>query len=125
MNALATPEIESTVCNLPSLPSTIENGPKIVQEAQSFASGAQTSSISSLPNASLLTAGDSRLDPESSMSNEIANAVMRDNNGLLQQFLEYTIAPMITSSIAQLQDERSWEEASQSSFERYRSVSGC
>ena len=52
------------------------------------------------------------------MSNELANAVMRDDNGLLQQFLEYTVGPMITSSIAQVQDERSWEEASQSSFRK-------
>ncbi len=113
LNALARPEIESPSSDSPSLPSVIENGPKMGQGPQkSFASDSQTTSTSSLSNATLPTAGDTRLDPESSVSNELANAVIRENNGLLQQFLEYTIGPMITSSIAQLQDERSWEEAS-------------
>lgn len=119
LHALATQEIEPSSSDLPSLPSMIENGPKTVREPQkSFASDSQATSTSSLSNATLLTAGDTRLDPESSVSNELANAVMRDNNGLLQQFLEYTIGSMIASSIAQLQDERSWEEASQSSFQK-------
>ena len=118
LNALARPEIESSSSDLHSLPSMIENGPKTVPEPQkSFASDPQTTSTSSLSNATL-TAGDTRLNPESLVSNELANAVMRDNNGLLQQFLEYTIGPMIKSSIAELQDERSWEEASQSSFQK-------
>lgn len=52
------------------------------------------------------------------MLSELADAVMRDDHGLLQQFLEYTIGPLITSSMAQLQDEQSWEEASQSSLEK-------
>ena len=118
LNALARPEIESSSSDLPSLPSMIENGPKPVREPQkSFASDPQTTSTSSLSNATL-TAGDTRLNPESSVSNELANALMRDNNGLLQQFLEYTVGPMITSSIAEFQDERSWDEASQSSFQK-------
>lgn len=97
----------------------IETGPKTVREPQkSFNSDAQTVSTSSLPNTTHLTADDTQLDPESSVSNELADAVMRDDNGLLQQFLEYTVGPMITSSIAQLQDERSWEEASQSSLQK-------
>ena len=119
LNALARPEIESSSSELPSLPSMIENGPRTVREPQkSFTSDPQTILTSSLPNATRLTAGDNRLDPESSVSNELANAVMHDDNGLLQQFLEYTVGPMIISSIAQLQDERSWEEASQSSFQK-------
>lgn len=52
------------------------------------------------------------------MLGELADAVMRDDHGLLQQFLEYTVGPLITSAMAQLQDERSWEEASQSSLEK-------
>ena len=126
LNAVARPEMASTASNLSSLPSMIETGPKTVREPQkSFASDSPTTSTSSLSNANLLTAGDTRLDPESSVSNELANAVMRDNHGLVQQFLEYTVGPMITSCIAQLQDERSWEEAGQSSFQKYRSASGC
>ena len=118
-NALARPEIESSSSDSPSLPSMIETGPKTVREPQkSFNSDAQTVSTSSLPNTTHLTADDTQLDPESSVSNELADAVMRDDNGLLQQFLEYTVGPMITSSIAQLQDERSWEEASQSSLQK-------
>ena len=119
LHALATQEIEPSSSEIPSLPSMIENRPKRVREPQKlFASDSQTTSASSLSNATLLTAGDTRLDPESWGLNELANAVMRDNNGLLQQFLEYTVGSMLASSIAQLQDERSWEEASQSSFQK-------
>ena len=119
LKALARPQIGSSSSDPPSSPSTIENGPKAVRGPQkSFASDPHSVPTSSLSNTNLLTAGDTGLDPESSVSNELANAVMRDNNGLLQQFLEYTVGPMITSSIAQLQDERSWEEASQSSFRK-------
>jgi hypothetical protein len=41
---------------------------------------------------------------------------MLDDHGLLQQFIEFTVGPIITSSIAQLEDEESWAEASQSSL---------
>lgn len=115
MNSLAKPAIEPTSSDLTPVPSTRDNGPKTVQEP---ASDSQTTTTPSLSNATILPAGDTQLDPESSVLSELADAVMRDDHGLLQQFLEYTIGPLITSSMAQLQDEQSWEEASQSSLEK-------
>ena len=119
VNLLGKPTIEPTSSDLTPVPSIRENGPKTVREPQkSSASDSQTTTTPSLSNATLLPAGDTQSDPESSVLSELADAVMRDDHGLLQQFLEYTVGPLITSSMAQLQDERSWEEASQSSLEK-------
>ena len=115
MNALAKPPIEPTSSELTPVPSISENGPKTVQEPQkSSALDSQTTTTPSLSIATLPPIGDTQLDPERSVLNELAHAVMRDDHGLLQQFLEYTVGPLITSSMAQLHDERSWEEAGQS-----------
>ena len=48
------------------------------------------------------------------MVDEICEAVMHDDEGLLQQFVEYMIGPIMTSSIHQIEDEQSWKQASQS-----------
>ena len=45
---------------------------------------------------------------------QLSEALMLENKGLLQQFIEYTIEPIIESSLAQLDDENSWKKASQS-----------
>lgn len=46
---------------------------------------------------------------------------MLGEKGLLQQFVEFTVAPIIQSAIKQLEDEDSWEQARQSylTFDRY------
>ena len=119
MNALAKPPIEPTPSNLTPIPSISENDPKTIQEPQKlFVLDSQTTTTPSLSIATLPPAGDTQLDPERSVVNELAHAVIRDDHGLLQQFIEYTVGPLITSSMAQLQDERSWEEASQSPLEK-------
>ena len=119
VNALAKPPIEPTPSNLTPIPSISENDPKTIQEPQKlFVLDSQTTTTPSLSIATLPPAGDTQLDPERSVVNELAHAVMRDDHGLLQQFIEYTVGPLITSSMAQLQDERSWEEASQSPLEK-------
>ena len=118
-NALAKPPMESTSSDVTPVLSISENDPMTVQEPQkSTALVSQTATTPSLLVATLPPTGDTPLDPERSVVNELAYAVMRDDHGLLQQFLEYTVGPLITSSMAQLQDERSWEEASQSPLEK-------
>lgn len=57
--------------------------------------------------------------PRSLLLDKISTAVMLEDNGLLQQFIEFTVGPIITSSIIQLEDEESWEEARQSSPHNY------
>ena len=44
---------------------------------------------------------------------QLSDAVMLENHGLLQQFVEFIVEPMIKSSIAQLEDEDSWKDASE------------
>ena len=39
---------------------------------------------------------------------------MLEDGGFLQQFIEFTVGPIIKSAMVQLSDEDSWEEASQS-----------
>ena len=57
-----------------------------------------------------------RLDVRSLSLDRIAKAMVLDNKGLLEQFIEFAIGPIITSAIDQFRDERSWKEASQSSL---------
>lgn len=45
---------------------------------------------------------------------ELADAIMLGENGILQQYVEFTLGPIIESSIKQLENEDSWELARQS-----------
>jgi len=38
--------------------------------------------------------------------------MMMDDEGLLSQFIEYTIGPVVAASFHQIKDERSWAKAS-------------
>lgn len=53
-------------------------------------------------------------DPRSDTLDKLADAMMLGEKGLLQQFVEFTVGPIIQSSIKQLEDEDSWEQARQS-----------
>ena len=46
--------------------------------------------------------------------------MLLEDNGIVQHFIEFTVGPIIKSSIAQHDDESSWKEASQSSPSRIR-----
>ena len=52
-------------------------------------------------------------DPRPAVLNLIANSMMLDDAGLLEQFLEYTLGPIIQDSFRQVEDERSWDTARQ------------
>ena len=43
----------------------------------------------------------------------LTDALIFGDHGLLQQFIEYTVEPIIHSAVAQLEDEESWKEARQ------------
>lgn len=53
-------------------------------------------------------------DRRSATLDKLADAMMLGEKGLLQQFVEFTVGPIIQSSIRQLEDEDSWEQARQS-----------
>ena len=53
---------------------------------------------------------------------QLSDAVMLERNGLLQQFIEFIVEPLIKSSVAQLEDEDSWKEASQSLLRTTRAM---
>ena len=50
-------------------------------------------------------------DPRPAVLDSLANSMMLDDAGLLEQFLEYTLGPIIQESFYQVDDERSWETA--------------
>ena len=47
---------------------------------------------------------------------QLAQIMMTEDRGLLQQFVEYTIGPIIRSSLVSFEDEKSWARASMSIF---------
>ena len=54
----------------------------------------------------------SKEDSRSKIVDQLSEAIMLENKGLLQQFIEFSVEPIIKSSIARLEDQVSWDEAS-------------
>ena len=65
-----------------------------------------------LPPAERAKAKIPRLDPRPAALEKLAHAMVMDDEGLLSQFVEYTIGPIIAASFRQVKDERSWAKAS-------------
>ena len=55
-----------------------------------------------------------------SVSNTLSEALMLDDEGLLQQFIEYTIGPLVAASARQIEEENSWRLARQSFLYLFR-----
>jgi len=53
-----------------------------------------------------------RPDPRPAALDKLSEAMMMDDEGLLSQFIEYTIGPVVAASFHQIKDERSWAKAS-------------
>ncbi|KAL6712779.1 actin cytoskeleton and mitosis protein [Lecanora helva] len=75
-------------------------------------------SSSSLPNSVFNSSpahapnnGSGAASTSATTLDQLADAIMLEDSGLLQQFVEHVIGPIIKSSTAQLEDEESWEEA--------------
>lgn len=51
-------------------------------------------------------------NPRPAALDKVTDGLVFDNGGLLQQYIEMTIAPIMRSAIAQFEDEESWREAS-------------
>ena len=117
------PIIDSTSSKPLLFPSTTPAQPEAQQEPQRpFSSNLSTLSgpaaVGPAPAQSRqdpFPSTNSQLDFRRAALDKLSDAVMREDRGLLQQFIEHTVGPIITSSLAQLEDEWSWEEASQSS----------
>ena len=60
---------------------------------------------------------------------EASRIMMTEAGGFLEQFIEFTITPLIRSSIIEFQDQKSWAVASQSSYlietTRYQKLNVC
>ena len=123
-NDLNQPAIQLTSSRPLSFSSTTPAQPKVLEESQSLI----PLNVSTLSGSAALAfaPAQSRQDPLSSTTSQLdlrqaaldklSDAVMCEDKGLLQQFIEHSVGPIITSSLAQLEDEWSWEEASQSSL---------
>lgn len=53
------------------------------------------------------------LNQRSTALDQLSRDLLLGDNGILQHFIQYTVGPIITSSLAQLEDESSREKASQ------------
>lgn len=60
------------------------------------------------------TSVPSQLDPRSVALDKLSRIMLLEDNGIIQHFIEFTVGPIIKASIAQLDNESSWKEASQS-----------
>ena len=52
-------------------------------------------------------------DPRPAVLEDLTNSLVMAENGLLQQFIEYTLSSVVKTAFHQVKDERSWERAGQ------------
>ncbi|KAL8803596.1 MAG: hypothetical protein Q9182_003101 [Xanthomendoza sp. 2 TL-2023] len=57
-------------------------------------------------------------DPRPAILDALAEGLMMDDQGLLQQFIEFTVAPIIHQAYYEVEDEKSWKQASQRSINK-------
>ena len=75
------------------------------------AKGAQPTSKDS-PNKFTSQSSLQKPDPRPQALDQLTEILMTEDGGLLQQFVEFSVAPIIRSSIIKFQDEKSWSRAS-------------
>ena len=129
---IASHQVSSTSATTsPSLPSTANIGAHIVGKAgtnpQSFLFTDPSNSSNITPPLENyyavqtdLGAGSRTRTINSSQKPTVLNAlsvgIMHGDDGLLQQFIDYMVGPIVAKSIHEMKDERSWTKASQSPF---------
>ena len=52
-------------------------------------------------------------DPRPAVLDALTESLMMDDQGLLQQYIEYTVGPIINHAYLEVEDDRSWSRASQ------------
>lgn len=57
--------------------------------------------------------GTDTVDPRPAVLDTLAEGLLMEDHGLLQQFIEYTIGPIVQEAFREVEDDRSWERASQ------------
>lgn len=69
---------------------------------------------SSLPRNLKIVSEPKTINPHqrSAVLNTLSDAIMHDVDGLLHQFVEYMVGPVIVNSLREIKDERSWNRAS-------------
>ena len=60
------------------------------------------------------TSNTAQLDPKSVALDQLSKSMLLEDNGIIQQFIEFSVGTIIKASIAQFNDDLSWKEASQS-----------
>ena len=56
---------------------------------------------------------DNSVEIRAKALDQLAEIMMTEEGGLLQQFVEYSVTPIIRSCVAKFEDEKSWARASQ------------
>ena len=99
-SAFSQPRISATQPNVPSQLSL--SGTALVPSEPSGSQDEQLTRISTQP------------ESQQAALEKLSSALMLEDHGLLQQFIEFTVGPIVKSTIAHVEDEDSWQEASQS-----------
>ena len=99
----------------PFQPSTKPSAARLQRDTSSSTSTISPKAFTA-PPASQPLITPQRPDPKPKALDELAGGLMHEDGGLLQQFVEFTVAPIIRSSLIKYEDEKSWAIASQCSW---------
>lgn len=74
-----------------------------------------SSTVSKIPEAAVTSP---RPDPRPAVLDALAEGLMMDDQGLLQQFIEFTVGPIVNQAFQEVENDRSWKRASQSMIDK-------
>ena len=105
------PTAETTNLSLSSAAAKKTNSNATLASGLSSDSGLASSSVHSGPGTPSTKANPT--DIRAKALDQLAEIMMTEEGGLLQQFVEYSVTPIIRSCVAKFEDEESWARASQ------------
>ena len=115
LNSTQLSSLSSNASPLQPLPAvtennTLSNSPRSTKSSRAFpAEQAPLESSASLPKQKSATILASE---KTALLGKVTTALVNEKGGLLQQFLEYSLFGVITTSMQQVRDQKSWEIAS-------------
>ena len=89
------------------------SSPFLTETPSSFFSPSFDRQFTPIPRTEQTKIGPPRSDPKPEALELVSKALVLADEGLLQQFIEYTMGPLITEAIGQVKDEQSWAKAGQ------------
>ena len=95
----------------PSQPTRDDIGPRTKSSTSNLFE--PKSSPSPFPSSTPKPSGTKAPDPRPAVLDALAEGLLMEDQGLLQQFIEYTIGPIVREAFQEVEEERPWKRASQ------------